>query len=88
MVAVFSFEYPNSYHSQLRSTHNKYMNQYLANGFGHFVNMILVIPIQINLKTDAAASSRILFQGITAAQVVPESNSPEKIFDINFLVLC
>ena len=84
MVAVFSFEYPNSYHSQLRSTHNKYMNQYLANGFGRFVNMILVILI----LDDAAASSRILFQGITAAQVVLESNSPEKIFDINFLVLC
>ena len=84
MVAVFSFECPNSYHSQLRSTHNKYMNQYLANGCGCFVHMILVSPIQICLKPDAAASSRILFQGITAAQVGPESNSPEKIFHANY----
>ena len=62
------------------------MNQYLANGCGRFVSMTLMFPIQICLKMDAAASSRILFQlqGITAALAGPESNSPEKIFDANY----
>ena len=68
----------------ISSTHNKYMNQYLANGCGRFVNMILMFPIQISLKTDATASSGNLFQGIIAAQVDPESKSPEMICDANY----